>query len=106
MLVPILRLPRHPLPQVSVMPDYRQFDRPDDELDDSEFPEEDADADESYTVRCPRCGSQIYEDVDRCPYCGQDVATATTSWSGRPWWWIVLGLLGAAVLIWALIGHP
>jgi len=42
--------------------------------------------------------------VDRCPYCGQDVVPATNPWLGRPLWWIVLGLLGTAAVIWVLSG--
>ncbi len=86
------------------MPEYRDFDRPDDELDDEEYPDPDEADDETDTIPCPQCGKAIYEDVDRCPYCGQDVVPATNPWLGRPLWWIVLGLLGTAAVIWVLSG--
>jgi hypothetical protein len=76
----------------------------DDDLEDREFPDEDIDddADESATRECPRCGIDVYEDVEQCPLCGVWITTDTSPWSGRSTWWVVLGLLGIVALVWAL----
>jgi len=86
------------------MPDDFDFDRPGDELDDDEYPEPDDNDDETDTRPCPHCGKEIYDDVELCPYCGHDATPSTNAWPGRPVWWIILGLLGAGAVIWALAG--
>lgn len=75
-----------------------------DEDDDWESPEPDEEADEDSveTVACPDCGEQIYEEAEQCPYCGQYVTHSTSPWSGRPWWFVVLGLAGIVAVIWIL----
>lgn len=88
-----------------MMGDYGRFTRPGDELDDDEYPDEnDLDDESSETLPCPECGAEIYEDTVRCPACGAYVTFDTRPWSGRPPWWILLGLVAAviAVLILAL----
>jgi hypothetical protein len=78
------------------------FEDPGDELLDEEFPEEDqSDDDLSETVPCPQCGAEVYEDAERCPACGAYITHDTHVWSGRPKWWILIGLLGvlAAILV-------
>jgi ribosomal protein S27AE len=76
----------------------------DDDLDDREFPDEDSDDDdaESPTRECPRCGMDVYEDVEQCPLCGAWITADTSPWSGRSIWWVILGLLGVVALVWAL----
>ncbi len=54
------------------------------------------------TVACPDCGAEVYEDAVQCPVCGSYVTHQTGVWSGRPVWWIVLGLLGVVAAIAAL----
>ncbi len=49
---------------------------------------------ETDTILCPACGAEIYEDTPRCPVCGEYITAGTNAWSGRPVWWIVLGILG------------
>ena len=86
------------------------FDGPNDELGDDEFPDEDEfddefDDDSSLTVACPECGAEIYEDAVQCPVCGTYVTHgAGRAWSGRPTWWIAVGLLGVLATILALAG--
>jgi hypothetical protein len=81
------------------------FYESDDEMSDHELPEEDAwDDDSSETVPCLLCGADIYEDAVRCPHCGEYVTEQTNVWSGRPTWWILLGLLGIMALVLALLG--
>jgi len=79
------------------------FDQPDDPLDDHQYPEE-PDDEQSETVRCRGCGAEIYEDAVQCPACGDYVTADTRVWSGRPAWWIVLGLVGILAAVLALAG--
>jgi hypothetical protein len=79
----------------------------DDDLDEDEFPGEDEaeefDDDQAELVECPRCGVDIYEDAEQCPLCGEWITHDTSAWSGRPWWWVVLGVCGIATLIAGLV---
>jgi hypothetical protein len=84
--------------------DDLRFQEPDNPLDDHEDPDEsDFDSEESETAPCPLCGAEIYDDAVRCPACGQYIPAETSAWSGRPLWWIFLGLLGIVVVILALL---
>ena len=76
------------------------FEEPDDELDDDEYLDEDSD-EANCTVSCPECGAEVYEDAVRCPVCGNYITHHGHIWSGRPSWWILLGLLGiiSAILV-------
>ena len=53
-------------------------------------------------VTCPVCGADVYEDADQCPSCGEYILPDTCIWSGRPLWWIALGVLGIVALAAAL----
>ncbi len=79
-----------------------EFERSGRELDDNEFPEPDVGDDEIETIPCPECGAEVYEDAPRCPYCGAYVTADTRPWSGRPLWWIILGVAGVLATILAL----
>ena len=80
------------------------FEPPGDELRDDEYPEEDEfDDDLTETVPCAQCGAEVYEDAVRCPHCGTYISHDVDLWSGRPGWWIILGLLGIAAVILALL---
>ncbi len=68
---------------------YSDGDAPDDDFSD--------------TWPCPSCGSDIYEDSVRCPVCGDFVTPGGSIWSGRPVWWIILGLLGTVAVILTLV---
>ena len=78
----------------------------DDDLDDDEFPDDggdfDEDDDDAEVLPCPHCGADVYEDTPQCPVCGQYITFDRSVWSARPLWWIILGLLGVAAVIWAL----
>lgn len=80
------------------------FDQPNRPLDDFEYPDEDSDDSSVDTIVCPTCGKDIYEEAVQCPYCGNYVTTNASVWSGRPVWWIVLGVLGAVATILVLAG--
>ena len=73
----------------------------DDELDLDDEDGQDPDDDESDTLPCPACGAEVYEDAEHCPECGTFITQATSAWFGKPWWWIGLGLLGIAAVVWA-----
>ena len=74
------------------------YQRENDQYDD--YPEEDQydsdafDDDSPELLPCPNCGEEIYEESERCPYCGEYVTFNTSLWSGKPTWWIVLGVVG------------
>jgi hypothetical protein len=56
--------------------------------------------DGSDTLACPSCGREIYEDSDRCPYCGNWVVLCGSAECRRPWWkWVLIPLVVAAMLI-------
>ncbi len=64
-------------------------------------PPQDDDGDDSIEAdfandltKCPACRELIYDDADRCPYCGKFIASASTG--GKPRWVVITG--------WVLIG--
>ena len=79
----------------------------DDEWDDYEYDVDDDD-DLSYTVDCPECGADVYEDAEQCPSCGQYIIHSSSGyvWKNRPVWWVVIGLLGIIAVIVGLAGIP
>ena len=54
---------------------------------------------ESETVPCPACGTDVYEEAEQCPACGEYIVHDTRVWSGKPIWWILLGLAGIIAVI-------
>lgn len=79
-----------------------EYDSDDDLL--NENPDGDWQADETYDdepdeLPCPHCDALIAEDSVRCPICGEYVTWDTRVWAGKPWWWIVLGLIGIVAVI-------
>jgi len=86
--------------------DDLRFEESGDELRDDEFPDEDEfDDDLSPVAPCPQCGAEVYEDAVQCPICGTYITDHGNLWTGRPLWWIVLGLLGAVATVLALAGY-
>ena len=86
--------------------DYLRFEEPEDELRDDEFPDDGQhDDDLSAALPCPECGAEVYEDAVQCPRCGAYLTHDTNIWSGRPVWWILLGILGILAVILALAGY-
>lgn len=81
--------------------DHDDWDHDDwdyDDLDDSDVNDGDWDDgadDEAETLPCPACGAQIYEQAEQCPYCGHYVTHWSSALAGRPWWFVLLGVLGA-----------
>ena len=90
-----------------MMGEDERFERPGDELDDDEYPDEDdLDDETSETLPCPECGAEVYEDAVRCPACGTYVTFDTRPRPGRHAWWIILGLLAALLAILVLVLAP
>lgn len=84
----------------------------DDEWSDVEYYDDDADHDyddyeddETETVPCPNCQTDVYEDAEQCPQCGEYIVHSGAShvWKDRPIWWVVLGGLGILAMIYVLI---
>lgn len=76
----------------------------DDELDEREYPDEpEYDEDDLDTVRCDQCGADVWEEAQQCPHCGHYLVADTSPLRGRPWWWILVGLVGVIATIIALL---
>ncbi len=76
----------------------------DDDWDDEEIGEWDDD-DELDLVECPNCGTEIYEEAQQCPACGEYVVHGQHNWSsGKPVWYILLALAGIVAVVLALSG--
>ncbi len=89
-----------------------EFDEAEAELRDEEYPDDDSADEDSVdefteTVLCSQCGAEVYEDAVQCPVCGSYLTPDTAVWTGKPGWWVVLGLLGilatVAILVFGLI---
>ena len=50
--------------------------------------------------------ADVYEDAVRCPVCENYITQGgpAASWADRPWWWVILGLLGTLAAILFLTG--
>ncbi|MAG92153.1 MAG: hypothetical protein CMJ48_00160 [Planctomycetaceae bacterium] len=68
--------------------DYENWD---DEYDDDDG--------ESYVVPCPNCGTEVYEDAEQCPSCGDYIVPGTSALSNWSPWWVLLGFLGVLATI-------
>ena len=56
--------------------------------------------DETETVECSKCGCDIYEGAEQCPLCGEwQSPQQRTVWTGRPKWFLLLGVLGIVGVI-------
>jgi len=65
--------------------------------------DEDEDSPGQRLSRCPACGYGVYEDVEKCPHCGEYVTLSVSIWQGKPLWWILLGLFGIIGVILAML---
>jgi len=95
----------HPDPSdLTTMYDEFENMRSNQPIDDYEYPDppDDDDDDQVETVPCPECGAQVYEEAERCPYCGGYITSSTHPLKGRPLWWVVLGVLGVVGLVIAI----
>ncbi len=60
-----------------------------------------AEDDDADFVDCPACHKPIYEDSERCPYCGDYVTQSTAIWANKPRW---IRLLAWSLLFLAVLG--
>ena len=84
--------------------DESWFDEAGDELRDDEYPDDESDDDATATAVCPHCGATVYEDAEYCPVCDNYITPDANTSSGRPLWWILLGLAGVVATLAALTG--
>jgi formylmethanofuran dehydrogenase subunit E len=73
----------------------------DDDPDEEELPEDD---DSTDVVTCSSCGGEVYEDAVQCPLCGEYIIHGSHSISGKPLWFVLLGLAGIIAVILILSG--
>ncbi len=64
-----------------------------DSADDSDDYDSNDDSDENIIVRCPQCGTELYDDDTICPKCGQMITDSGKSVSI----WVII-LFAAAVI--------
>ncbi|GAA4429669.1 hypothetical protein [Bremerella cremea] len=75
-----------------------------DEYDDEDWiDDEPEDDDQDYTITCPECGAEVYEDADVCPICLHAIIRDTSPWAGKSLGWVVLGMLGIIAMIVAMV---
>ena len=71
-----------------------------DEWDDDEYPD---DGEESPTIPCPYCRSEIHEDSQRCPRCERYLSGEDAPPARKPWWLIAGVIAGlACVYLWVV----
>lgn len=79
--------------------------------EDADWVEDDWDESEDdvddYTVPCPACGEDVYEDAEQCPACGEYILApslnSSYAWRNRPLWWILIAVAGIAAVILTLV---
>ena len=55
--------------------------------------------DHDYTIGCPHCGEDIYDDVDQCPHCRQYVSASDYKKQMPTWLTVVVILTIIALLV-------
>ncbi|RME40142.1 MAG: zinc-ribbon domain-containing protein [Planctomycetota bacterium] len=73
-----------------------------DEFDEDEWIEDEGD-DEEDVLACPRCGREVHEDTQQCPYCGDWIIPIDPRDRPRRTIWIVAVVLVIAGLLLAVI---
>ena len=54
--------------------------------------------DDGYTIPCPMCGEEIYDDVSMCPKCGEYLLNQERRfWGNKPKWLFQLAVLFAVL---------
>ena len=77
---------------------FRDDDKAD--LGDSDW----ADNDDAEVVDCPQCRRAVYEESERCPYCGHYI-TQEERGSGHPIWVVIKALICLGLALgWVLWG--
>ena len=60
---------------------------------------DETDDESDYTVECPFCGKEFYDDVDQCPHCRQYVSSADFKKQVPKWVVVVIALVVVSLLI-------
>jgi uncharacterized protein (DUF983 family) len=47
---------------------------------------------EEWTIECPHCGADVFDDVDQCPNCQMYISAADFK-KPTPWWLIIIILM-------------
>ena len=68
-----------------------------DDCDDPDI--DDEPGDDVETLACPACGERIYEEAPQCPHCGEYVTHSTSPLIGRPWWFVLFGIVGITAFV-------
>lgn len=55
------------------------------------------------TIPCSHCGTDVYEDAEQCPRCGEWIIDQASPLTAKPLWWQILGVLGVIAVILALL---
>lgn len=71
--------------------------------DDEDFDDDPAEPDDTFCRPCPNCGTDVYEDCEMCPVCGEFITASTHPLADKPGWYVVIGLLGIAAVILAMM---
>lgn len=92
---PEKRLARRPRPVSGPVEDYEPAD------EDPEAPsEEDIARFSDVTVKCPECGTELFDDVALCWKCGRPVGSGAPAAGGPPLWILLtVGVLIVALLV-------
>lgn len=58
---------------------------------------------ETGTIPCHHCGTEVYEEAPACPICGELIVRSTHPFAEKPAWYIALGVVGIIAVIWTLL---
>ncbi len=62
----------------------------------------DDEQDDDFTIPCPHCGDEIYDDVDQCPHCRQYISASDFN-RQIPTWVFVLVILTIVAMVLPLV---
>ena len=75
----------------------------DDEDPDSPLPADlDSGDPEDHVAQCPSCGQSVYDDSEKCPYCG-DWITETAGSAQLHWVWWIAGVVALVSFVAAYV---
>lgn len=86
------------------MPHNESYDNEFDESYDDFNNDDEFDNDDSDTIACPQCSTDVYDDSPRCPVCGHYFTAADRRRGSNPWVrWVVLAMIVAMLLPFLLV---
>ena len=95
---------RVPLPYDLRPGDAALFDRDHEaDLDEWEYPDASDDDGMDETIPCPYCEKPIYEEAERCLFCGHYISIEDAP--RRYSWWFILGFLLSMVVVLGWVFH-